>query len=132
MSNVDCRMEGSDQAIGNRHSTIDNSSIAAIWCALEAVVDPEIPVINVVEMGMIADVHMKGDCVAIDVTPTFVGCPALDVIRENIRAAVSTVTPAHVTVNVLFDPPWTSDRISASDRTSTTAIPARRERSPRR
>ena len=119
MSNGDCRMEGSDQATENRSAaggTIDNSSIAAIWCALEAVVDPEIPVINVVEMGMIAGVRVKGDCVVIDMTPTFVGCPALDVIRENIRIAVSAVTPAHVAVNVVFDPPWTSDRISASGR----------------
>ena len=72
---------------------------------MASVADPEIPVINVVEMGMIADVHMKDDCVVIDMTPTFVGCPALDVIRENIRTAVSAVTSAHVTVNVVFDPP---------------------------
>ncbi|MFH1108966.1 MAG: 1,2-phenylacetyl-CoA epoxidase subunit PaaD [Planctomycetota bacterium] len=107
---------------GNRHSTFNNSSIAAIWCVLEAVVDAEILVINVVEMGMIAGVDVKGDCVAIDVTPAFVGCPALDVIRENIRTAVSAVTPAHVTVNVVVDPSWTSDRISANGRESLKAF----------
>ena len=114
---ADCQV--TDGSIGNRQSTrvlslegIDNSSVDSIWRALESVVDPEIPVINVVEMGMIADVRMEGDRVVVDMTPTFVGCPALDVIREDIRAAVSAVTPAHVTVNVVFNPPWTSDRIS--------------------
>jgi len=102
--------------IGNWKSEIGNFGHSAILRALESVTDPEIPVVSVVEMGMIAGVHVKGDCVVIDMTPTFVGCPALDVIRENIRAAVSAVTPAHVTVNVVFDPPWTSDRISASGR----------------
>ena len=81
-----------------------------------SVTDPEIPVVNVIEMGMIAGVRIEADGVVIDVTPTFVGCPALDVIRENIRAAVSAVTPAHVTVNVVFDPPWTSERISETGR----------------
>ena len=116
LSIVGCRTEGSDQAIDIRHSTFDNSSIAAIRRALETVVDPEIPVVNVVEMGMIAGVRMESGMVVIDMTPTFVGCPARDVIRENIRAAVSAVTAAHVTVNVVFDPPWTSDRISETGR----------------
>jgi ring-1,2-phenylacetyl-CoA epoxidase subunit PaaD len=116
LSNVDCRMEESDQTIDNRQSQIANFDWSAVWKALESVADPEIPVVNVVEMGMIADVRREADCVVIDMTPTFVGCPALDVIRENIRIAVSAVTPAHVTVNVVFDPPWTSDRISASGR----------------
>ena len=102
--------------IDNRQSQLTNPSQADVWRALSAVTDPEIPVINVVEMGMIADVRMEGDHVVIDLTPTFVGCPAVDVIRESIRTAVSAVTPAHVTVNVVFDPPWTSDRISAAGR----------------
>jgi len=116
LSIVDCRMEGLDEAIDNRKSQIDNSQLSAIGRALESVADPEIPVVNVVEMGMIAGLRMEADCLVIDMTPTFVGCPALDVIREDIRAAVSAVTPAHVTVNVVFDPPWTSERISETGR----------------
>jgi len=111
---ADCQLHLTQ--IGNWKLEIGNPLVAAIWRALESVLDPEIPVVNVVEMGMIADVRMEGDGVVIDMTPTFVGCPALDVIRENIRIAVSAVTPAHVTVNVVFDPPWTSDRISETGR----------------
>lgn len=94
----------------------DGSDCSAVWKALESVTDPEIPVVNVVEMGIIAGVRLEGDEVVIDMTPTFVGCPALDVIRENIRTAVSAVTPAQVRVNVVFDPPWTSERISEKGR----------------
>jgi len=101
-------------AIDNRKSQIEN--LASVWGALESVADPEIPVINVVEMGMIAAVRTKADGVVIDMTPTFVGCPAIEVIRENIREAVSAVTPAHVTVNVVLDPPWTSQRINKTGR----------------
>jgi len=95
---------------------IGNPLGAAIARALESVDDPEIPVINVVEMGIISAIRMKGDGVAIDMTPTFIGCPALDVIRENIRAAVSAVALAPVTVNVVLDPPWTSQRINETGR----------------
>lgn len=80
--------------------------------ALETVNDPEIPVINVVDMGMIADVRCDGDVAVVDMTPTFAGCPALDVIREDIRQAVTKAGEAKVTVNVVFEPPWTTERIS--------------------
>ena len=97
-------------------SAIGHPLVAAIGRALESVADPEIPVVNVVEMGMIADVRMEADRVVIDMTPTFLGCPALEVICEGIRMAVSAVTDARVVVKVVFDPPWTSERISETGR----------------
>ncbi len=90
--------------------------IENIWRALESVTDPEIPVINVVEMGIIADVRVHERRVTVDMTPTFVGCPALDVIRESIRRAVIDLGETDITVNVVFDPPWTTERIRESAR----------------
>ena len=116
MSNVECRLPDPTLPFDNRHSTIDDSDHSAVWKALESVTDPEIPVVNIVEMGIVAGVRMEADSVVIDMTPTFVGCPALDVIRENIRTAVSAVTPAQVRVIVVYDPPWTSERISENGR----------------
>lgn len=84
--------------------------------ALEEVTDPEIPVINVWDMGIIADVRLDGGRCVVDMTPTFAGCPALDIIRDNIRAAVQGVGEENVTVNVVYDPPWTSDRITEAGR----------------
>ena len=103
-----------------RRATIENDSTLdtdasrrnTVWRALEQVTDPEIPVITVVEMGMIADVRIGERGVEIDMTPTFAGCPALDVIRDGLRQAVLETGEPDVTVRVVFDPPWTTDRIS--------------------
>jgi len=87
-----------------------------VWRALERVTDPEIPVLNVVDLGIIAAVRIHGNHVEVDMTPTFAGCPALDVIREEIRQSVSEAMQHAVTVHVVYDPPWTSDRISEEGR----------------
>lgn len=90
---------------------------AAVWAALAEVTDPEIPPVSVVDMGMVARVATAGDQVRIDMTPTFVGCPALDLIRRNVSARVSQVEGvAGVEVRFVFDPPWTSERITAEGR----------------
>ncbi len=89
--------------------------LRAVWQSLETVTDPEIPVINIVEMGMINDVRLDEDHVIVDMTPTFAGCPALDFIRSEIRAAVSGFEK-EVKVNVVFDPPWSTDRITEEAR----------------
>lgn len=80
--------------------------------ALAGVKDPEIPVLNVIDMGIIAAVRCDESGVVVDMTPTFAGCPALDVIRADIRRAVEGVGERDVTVNVVYDPPWTSDRMT--------------------
>jgi ring-1,2-phenylacetyl-CoA epoxidase subunit PaaD len=90
---------------------------AAVWAALDGVKDPEIPPVSVVDMGMVSRVVVEGDRVAIDMTPTFVGCPALDIIRRDVSAAVARVDGvAGVEVRFVFDPPWTSERITAQGR----------------
>ncbi len=87
-----------------------------IWQALETVTDPEIPVISVVEMGIIANVEVDDRGVCVQMTPTFAGCPALDVMRNNIGHAVRSAGFEDVRVEVVYDPPWTSDRISEEGR----------------
>lgn len=87
-----------------------------IYDALSTVMDPEIPVLNVLDMGIIANVRYDDDSVAVEMTPTFVGCPALDVIRADIKRAVEAVGEPNVSVHVVFDPPWTSDRMTENGR----------------
>ena len=87
-----------------------------VWQVLESVKDPEIPVISVVEMGMIAGVRRHGDAVTIEFTPTFAGCPALDVIQQDIHRAVSELGEPNVSVKLVYDPPWSTDRISEDGR----------------
>lgn len=84
--------------------------------ALRSVTDPEIPVLSVVEMGIICGLEIAGDEAVVRMTPTFAGCPALDVIRDSIAGAVRRAGFNEVRVDVVFDPPWTSDRITPEGR----------------
>ena len=54
----------------------------AVWAALDEIPDPEIPVISLVDLGVVRDVAVNGDRVRIEFTPTFLGCPALEVMRS--------------------------------------------------
>ncbi len=87
-----------------------------IWSALENVKDPEIPVISVVDMGMITaiEIHNPQSAVSITMTPTFVGCPAIGVIRKSIQDEVLKLGFDKVEVKVDFGTKWTSDRIKPS------------------
>jgi len=100
----------------NSHEAKSGERVDAIWAALQTVTDPEIPVLSVVDMGIIADVRESDAGVVVDITPTFAACPAIAVIREQVREAVHGATGADVTVNIVFDPPWTSARISPEGR----------------
>lgn len=88
-----------------------------IWASLEKVKDPEIPVISVVDMGMITGVTINSLPKAakkaqITFTPTFVGCPALEHIKKNIREEILLLGFEEVEVHIDFETKWTSDRIS--------------------
>lgn len=87
-----------------------------VWQALAEVKDPELPLVSVVEMGIVRDVQIEGDTALVKMTPTFSGCPALDVIRREIEAGVRALGFAHVTVEIILHPPWSSDWIMDSAR----------------
>jgi ring-1,2-phenylacetyl-CoA epoxidase subunit PaaD len=90
---------------------------AAIWAALAEVKDPEIPPVSVVDMGMVNRVAVTGGQVRIEMTPTFVGCPALEIIRRDVTQRLVQVEGVEgVEVAFVFDPPWTSDRITDEGR----------------
>ncbi|MDX1406878.1 MAG: 1,2-phenylacetyl-CoA epoxidase subunit PaaD [Saprospiraceae bacterium] len=80
---------------------------------LATVQDPEIPVVSVVDLGMIRDVRVSEEHVEIDVSPTYSGCPALDVIPILIREALHNAGIHNVTIRNVISPPWTTDWISA-------------------
>ncbi len=89
----------------------------AVWEALASVPDPEIPAVSVVDMGMIKLVEVDGDEVRVTVLPTFTGCPAIGIIKEDVNAAVAAVNDVEsVKVETTFDPPWTTDRITEEGR----------------
>ena len=84
-----------------------------VWEALGTVHDPEIPPCSITDLGIVEDVRVAEDAVEVDLLPTFVGCPALDVIRDDVTMAVQAVAEGRaVRVRFLYSPPWTSDRIT--------------------
>jgi ring-1,2-phenylacetyl-CoA epoxidase subunit PaaD len=93
-------------------ATVDTP--AGLWAALDEVVDPEIPAVSVVEMGMVnrVDVDVDGR-VAVEILPTFSGCPALDIIAAHVRERLAREPGVRaVEVSFAFDPPWSTDRIT--------------------
>lgn len=78
---------------------------------LANVADPEIPAVSVVDLGIIEDVRIEGNEVEVTCLPTFVGCPALDVIKEDIEEALEKAG-ARPIVRFVHKPAWTSDRIT--------------------
>lgn len=84
-----------------------------VWGVLATVVDPEIPAVSIVEMGMVADVAVEGRTAKVTVLPTFTGCPAIPVIKQDVIATLSALEGVDaVEVDFTYEPPWTTERIS--------------------
>ena len=86
-----------------------------VMAALREVADPEIPTVSVVDLGMIERVEVRPDGIEVELLPTFVGCPALEIIRDTIAGRLDEFGRP-VDVQVSFATPWTSDRISSEGR----------------
>jgi ring-1,2-phenylacetyl-CoA epoxidase subunit PaaD len=86
-----------------------------VWSALAEIPDPEIPVISLVELGVIRDVAVDGDRVRVEFTPTFLGCPALEVMRDAMTAKVRALG-GDPEVAVITDDSWSTDRITPAGR----------------
>jgi ring-1,2-phenylacetyl-CoA epoxidase subunit PaaD len=87
----------------------------AVWEALAEVPDPEIPVLSVVDLGLVHAVELDGERLRVELLPTFVGCPALELIRQSVAERLAGMAP-RVEVEMTFEVPWTSERITADGR----------------
>jgi len=87
-------------------------SIQKIWQLLEEVPDPEVPVLSVIDLGIIRDVNVGENEVEVIITPTYSGCPAMDMIRTNIKLALIEHGYKNVKVTSVLSPAWTTDWMS--------------------
>jgi ring-1,2-phenylacetyl-CoA epoxidase subunit PaaD len=87
----------------------------AVWSALAEIPDPEIPVISLVELGVVRQVEVEGSRVRVDFTPTFLGCPALETMRAAMDARIRALG-AEPDVRVVVDDSWSTDRITPAGR----------------
>jgi ring-1,2-phenylacetyl-CoA epoxidase subunit PaaD len=88
---------------------------AAVWDALASIPDPEIPVLSLVDLGVIRSVDASAEQVRIEFTPTFLGCPALEVMKGAIEERVRELG-AEPEVDVVLDDSWSTDRITPTGR----------------
>ena len=87
-----------------------------VRAALARIPDPELPVLSIVDLGIVHRVDVSADAIDVAILPTFVGCPALDVIRSTIANRLGNQFGRTIRVATTFETPWTSDRISAAGR----------------
>jgi ring-1,2-phenylacetyl-CoA epoxidase subunit PaaD len=86
-----------------------------VWAALGEVADPEIPVVSVVDLGVVRDVAVHDGRVRVEFTPTMLGCPAVEVMRDRMAAAIRTLG-AEPEIDVVMDDSWSTDRITPAGR----------------
>ncbi|MGR3639655.1 1,2-phenylacetyl-CoA epoxidase subunit PaaD [Alterinioella nitratireducens] len=95
---------------------VDKPTTDQVWAWLDEVPDPEIPVISLVDLGIIRGVEWQGDTLEIAVTPTYSGCPATRVINLDIVAALGAKGVDNVRLRQQIAPPWTTDWLSDKGR----------------
>lgn len=89
----------------------------AAWRALDGVPDPEVPVISVVELGIVRGLEVtEAGAVTVTITPTYSGCPAMFEIEKDVRAALEAAGASSVEVRTVLSPAWTTDWIPESAR----------------
>ncbi len=94
---------------------------SAVWEILNSVLDPELPAVSIVELGIVRKVEIKNEVTCVTITPTYSGCPALDAIRKDIEIALKKAQFAPQVLTVLA-PAWTSDWIAPSARAKLKSI----------
>jgi ring-1,2-phenylacetyl-CoA epoxidase subunit PaaD len=90
-------------------------TVDSVWDALAEIPDPEIPVISLVDLGVVRQVEVSGTRVRVDLTPTFLGCPALEVMREAMTTRIRELG-GEPEVRVVVDDSWSTDRITPAGR----------------
>ena len=92
------------------------TAVAKVWDLLGQVMDPEIPVISVVDLGIVRDVRENARNIEVVITPTYSGCPAMREIEQDIRAALDRAGFGDAKLRIVLSPAWTTDWISEAGR----------------
>ncbi len=87
-------------------------TVEHIWQALNTITDPEIPVVSLVELGIVREVKIDAGSAIVTITPTFAGCPAMHHMREEIFEKLRAIGLEKIEVRTSLNPPWTSEWLS--------------------
>ncbi len=83
--------------------------IQMAWSYLEEIKDPEIPVLSIVDLGIVREVEIDDNAVTVTITPTYTGCPAMDMIAASIKMELMARGYTDVQVKLVISPAWTTD-----------------------
>lgn len=95
--------------MNDKEQHIDPAAIQTVRSILETVADPEIPVLSIIDLGILRDVRIKNREIEVVITPTYSGCPAMDVIRRQIRTVLLEHGFKNVLITTVIAPAWTTD-----------------------
>lgn len=98
------------------------AEVEKAWAALREVQDPELPAVSIVDLGIVRDVRCCGETVEVDITPTYSGCPAQEVIERDARGALGAAGFPDATVNTVLSPAWSTDWITPEGRAALSAL----------
>jgi len=107
--------QGDTRTMSPPHAGNDDA-MASVWRALGSIVDPEIPVVSIVELGIVRNVARAGHEWIITLTPTYSGCPATRVIEADVRAAVARIVEGPLRIVTALSPPWSTDWVAPEAR----------------
>jgi ring-1,2-phenylacetyl-CoA epoxidase subunit PaaD len=93
----------------NSSATISTANIREI---LKTVMDPEVPVLSVIDLGIVRDIQFNDDKTEVTITPTYSGCPAMDVISMNIKMVLLSYGYKNIIIKQVLSPAWTTDWMS--------------------
>ena len=93
-------------------TTSASISINTVWDYLSEVLDPEVPVLNVVELGIVRKVEFNNEEIIITITPTYSGCPAMSVIESDIVSKMKEKNISNLSIKTVLSPAWTTDWMS--------------------
>lgn len=86
-----------------------NNDTAPVWQLLQTVCDPEVPVLTITDLGIVRNVQTENETIVVTITPTYTGCPAMDMIAVHIKMALLEAGYTSVKINTVLSPAWTTD-----------------------
>lgn len=107
--------------MNDTEQNIDTATIKKIWLLLETVFDPEVPVLTILDLGIVRDVKINEDHIEVIITPTYSGCPAMDAISIDIRLKLIEQGYKHIKITSVLSPAWTTDWMSEEGKRKLTA-----------
>lgn len=100
---------------------IQSPALGQAWELLRTVKDPEIPVLDIVELGIVRDVKISGSVIEVIITPTYSGCPAMQAIQDDITTAFTSYTLYPLKLTTTLFPAWTTDWMTEEAKVKLTA-----------